>query len=100
MFYSTILIIDFRDSKNLLYNWQLKYTSDNDKTKYATLEEENRALHRELAEMRMERDMLKKAAAYFANSETAQLHVAEGVSQIITNRPAGEGSLANNLLNR
>ncbi len=49
--------------ENLLYNLRRKYTSDGDKTKYATLEEENRALRRELAETRMERDMLKKTAA-------------------------------------
>jgi transposase len=50
--------------ENILYNWRKKYTSSGDKTKYATLEEENRALQRELAEVKMERDMLKKAAAY------------------------------------
>ena len=55
--------------ENLLYNWRRKYTYDGDKTKYATLEEENRALRRELAETRMERDMLKKAAAYFASHQ-------------------------------
>ena len=55
--------------ENLLYNWRRKYTSDGDKTKYATLEEENRALRRELAETRLERDMLKKAAAYFASHQ-------------------------------
>lgn len=52
---------------NLLYNWRRKYTSDGDKTKYATIEEELRASQRELAEVKMERDMLKKAAAYFAS---------------------------------
>jgi transposase len=55
--------------ENLLYNWRRKYTADGDKTKYATLEEENRALRRELAEARKERDMLKKAAAYFASHQ-------------------------------
>lgn len=55
--------------ENLLYNWRRKYTADGDKSKYATLEEENRALRRELAEARMERDMLKKAAAYFASHQ-------------------------------
>ena len=51
--------------ENLLYNWRRKYTTDGDKTKYASLEEENRDLKRQLAETKMERDMLKKAAAYF-----------------------------------
>lgn len=54
---------------NLLYNWRKKYTQDGDKTKYATLEEENHALQRENAELKMERDMLKKAAAYFAKEQ-------------------------------
>lgn len=53
--------------ENLLYAWRKKYTSDGDKTRYATLQEENRALRLELAEANMERDMLKKATAYFAN---------------------------------
>jgi len=54
---------------NLLYNWRRKYSADSDKTKYATLEEENRDLQRQLAEVKMERDMLKKAAAYFASHQ-------------------------------
>ena len=49
-----------------LYRWRKRYTPRGDKTQYATMEEENRALRLELAELRMERDMLKKAAAYFA----------------------------------
>jgi len=52
---------------NLLYRWRQRYTADGDKTKYATLEEELRATQRELAEVTLERDMLKKAAAYFAS---------------------------------
>ena len=55
--------------ENLLYNWRRKYTAHGDKTKYATLEEENRDLKRQLAETKMERDMLKKAAAYFASHQ-------------------------------
>ncbi len=55
--------------ENLLYNWRRKYTAEGDKTKYATLEEENRDLKRQLAEVKMERDMLKKAAAYFAKHQ-------------------------------
>jgi len=39
--------------ENLLYNWRRKYTADGDKTKYATLEEENRDLKRQLAETRI-----------------------------------------------
>ena len=52
---------------NLLYRWRQRYTAEGDKTRYATLEQELRATQRELAETRMERDMLKKATAYFAN---------------------------------
>ena len=55
--------------ENMLYNWRRKYTADGDKTRYATLEEENRDLQRQLAEVKMERDMLKKAAAYFASHQ-------------------------------
>jgi len=51
----------------LLYTWRRKYTADGDKTRFATLEEENKALRLECAELKMERDMLKKATAYFAN---------------------------------
>jgi transposase len=40
---------------------------DGDKTRYATLEEEMKSLRLENAELKMERDMLKKATAYFAN---------------------------------
>ena len=54
-------------SENLLYTWRKKYTSQGDKTRYATLEEENKALRLENAELKMEADMLKKATAYFAN---------------------------------
>jgi transposase len=50
-----------------LYAWRKKYTANGDKTRYATLEEENKALRLQLAEARIEADMLKKATAYFAN---------------------------------
>ena len=53
--------------ENLLYNWRKKYTADGDKTRFATMEEENKALKLEVAELKMERDMLKKATAYFAS---------------------------------
>jgi transposase len=45
---------------NIPYNWRRKYTAGGEKTKYATLEEELRATRRELAEIKLERDMLKK----------------------------------------
>jgi transposase len=57
---------DLGIKENRLYLWRKKYTSQGDKTRYATLEEEVKALHRENAELKMERDMLKKAAEYFS----------------------------------
>ena len=51
----------------LLYRWRKIYTPEGDKTKYATLEEENKALRLQLAETKIEADMLKKATAYFAS---------------------------------
>jgi transposase len=51
-------------SVSLLYRWRKRYTPQGDKTQYATMEEENRALRLENAELKMERDMLKKATAY------------------------------------
>jgi transposase len=50
-----------------LYAWRKKYTADGDKTRFATLEEENKSLRLQVAQLAMERDMLKKATAYFAN---------------------------------
>jgi transposase len=58
---------DLGISENRLYMWRKKYTANGDKTKYATLEEENKMLRLQLAEARIEADMLKKATAYFAN---------------------------------
>lgn len=58
---------DLGIGENLLYRWRKKYTADGEKTRYATLEEENRALRKQLAEARVEADMLKKATAYFAS---------------------------------
>ena len=50
-----------------LYLWRKKYTPEGEKSRYASLEEENKALRLQLAEARIEADMLKKATAYFAN---------------------------------
>ncbi len=58
---------DLGISENRLYAWRKKYTAEGDKTRWATLEEENKALRLQLAEARIEADMLKKATAYFAN---------------------------------
>ena len=58
---------DLGVSENRLYAWRRKYTQNGDKTRFATLEEENKALRLEVARLAMEADMLKKATAYFAN---------------------------------
>jgi len=58
---------DLGISDAMLYRWRQKYTPDGDKTRYATLEEENKELRLQVAEQAMEIDMLKKASAYFAS---------------------------------
>lgn len=57
---------DLGISPGLLFRWRKLYTPQGEKTQYATLEEEYRALKLENAELKIERDMLKKATAYFA----------------------------------
>jgi transposase len=52
---------------NLLYRWKHRYTVDGNLTDRTAVELELRATQRELAEVKLERDMLKKAAAYFAS---------------------------------
>jgi transposase-like protein len=63
---------------NTLYNWisnSMKEQKPIAKAKlspshrYKELEQENRRLQKELRRARMERDILKKAAAYFASHE-------------------------------
>lgn len=58
---------DLGIKENRLYMWRKKYTADGDKTRTATLEEELKELRLEVAELKIERDMLKKATAYFAS---------------------------------
>ena len=58
---------DLGISDGMLYRWRAKYTPEGEKTRYATLEEENKALRLKNAEQAMEIDMLKKASAYFAS---------------------------------
>ena len=50
-----------------LYAWRKKYTSDGDKTPAAVHNDELKKLRLEVAELKIERDMLKKATAYFAS---------------------------------
>ena len=54
---------DLGIGESMLYRWRKKYTAEGGKTRYATLEEENKALRLENAELKMEADMLKKATA-------------------------------------
>ena len=58
---------DLGITEGLLYRWRKKYTKDGEKTKFSAMEDELKATKRELAEARIELDMLKKAAAYFAS---------------------------------
>jgi transposase len=51
---------------SLIYNWRKIYTEEGDKTKVAEQQESLRKLQLENAELKMENEMLKKAAAYFA----------------------------------
>jgi len=60
---------DLGIAEGILYNWRKKYTAKGDKTPMATMEEELKSLRLENAELKMERDMLKKAAAYFAKHQ-------------------------------
>jgi transposase len=56
-------------AESMLYRWRKRYTPQGDKTQYASMEEEKRSLRLEVAELLIERDMLKKAAAYFAKNQ-------------------------------
>jgi len=51
---------------SLIYNWRRIYTEEGDKTKIAEQQDSLRQLQLENAELKMENEMLKKAAAYFA----------------------------------
>ncbi|WP_286847221.1 transposase [Proteiniphilum sp. UBA5463] len=57
---------DLGISISLIYSWRKIYTEEGDKTKLAEQHESLRQLQIENAELRMENEMLKKAAAYFA----------------------------------
>ncbi len=58
---------DLGISNGILYRCRQKYTAEGDKTRFATLEGENKALRLKNAEQAIEIDMLKKASAYFAS---------------------------------
>ena len=62
-------------NRNLLTRWKSQYASEGVVSavpadeKRSELEDENRRLRRELSIARQERDILKKATAYFANDK-------------------------------
>lgn len=61
--------------RNTLYNWISKAMQEKielpkiNSSKYQALEQENRSLRAQLKRAQQERDILKKAAAYFASQE-------------------------------
>lgn len=61
-------------NRNMLARWKAELEAEGASAfrghgKLAEIEEENRRLRRELSIARQERDILKKAAAYFANAK-------------------------------
>ena len=62
-------------NRNLLTRWKSQLVAEGalafpGQGRLSEIEEENRRLRRELAIARQERDILKKAAAYFANDKS------------------------------
>ena len=62
-------------NRNMLSSWKTKLEAEGTlafpgKGRQNDLEEENRRLRRELSIARQEREILKKAAAYFANDKS------------------------------
>lgn len=61
---------------NLLHGWRRKLTASGSvlppkgEKSLLDLEEENRELRKELEKVKQDREILKKAAAYFANDES------------------------------
>jgi transposase len=64
---------DFEIAENTIYGWVAKYKRMHDLAvipkQNETLEQENARLKKELAQARMDREILKKATAYFASLE-------------------------------
>ena len=61
-------------NRNMLTRWKRQFEEDGDiafpgNGRLTEVEEENRKLRKELANVRQEREILKKAAAYFANAK-------------------------------
>ncbi len=60
---------DLGITPSMLYRWRKKFTAEGEKTDATVKQEELRKLQIELAELKIENDMLKKAAAYFAKNQ-------------------------------
>ncbi len=56
---------DLGISEQSLRNWKKKYLAEEDSPQRKTLEEENERMKKEIAELREERDILKKSVAIF-----------------------------------
>ena len=61
-------------NRNMLTRWKRQFEEDGDVAfpgngRLTEVEEENRQLRKELATVRQEREILKKAAAFFANAK-------------------------------
>ena len=52
----------------MIYRWRKIYTESVEKTKVAEHQDQHRKLQLDLAELKKENEMLKKAAAYFAKN--------------------------------
>lgn len=72
-------VVDVADSlgldRNLLYSWKRKFLDDGSvafpgKGREKAEDEETRELRRQLARVKQERDILKKALGYFANDKS------------------------------
>ena len=57
---------------SMIYRWRKIYTEGGEKTKVAEQQDQLRRLQLELAELKMENEMLKKAAAYVCHDADAQ----------------------------
>jgi transposase len=57
---------DLGIAKGILYNWRKKYTAKGDKTPTASMQDELESLRLVNTELKIECDILKKAAVYFA----------------------------------
>jgi len=60
---------DLGINQNLLRTWRKKYGKDSEGTMNESDQDELERLRKEVGRLRMERDILKKATAFFANEK-------------------------------